>query len=45
MLKIIKVNYNSSGRRKKFHSKDNNIIYNLCHNFMTLDDIDFDNLI
>ena len=44
VLKSIKVN-STPGKQKKFQSKENNLIYNLCHNFMSFDDIDFDNIV
>ena len=44
MLKQI-IGFSSSGVQNKFQSKDNNLIYSLCHNFMTFDDINFENLV
>ena len=44
MLKQI-IGFSSSGIQNKFQSKDNNLIYSLCHNFMTFDDINFENLV
>ena len=44
VLKSIKAN-STPGKQKKFQSKENNLIYNLCHNFMSFDDIDFDNIV
>ena len=41
------VGFSGSDKQNKFQfqSKDNNLIYSLCHNFMTFDDIEFDNLV
>ena len=42
---ILKQIIGFSGMQNKFQSKDNNLIYSLCHNFMTFDDINFENLV
>ncbi len=42
---ILKQIIGFSDIQNKFQSKDNNLIYSLCHNFMTFDDIEFDNLV
>ena len=42
---ILKQIIGFSHMQNKFQSKDNNLIYSLCHNFMTFDDIEFDNLV
>ena len=41
------VGFSGSDKQNKFQfqSKDNNLIYSLCHNFMTFDDIEYDNLV
>ena len=42
---ILKQIIGFSDIQNKFQSKDNNLIYSLCHNFMTFDDIEYDNLV